>query len=78
MKLTASWDKAFQAAALGRLGSGGDNGSIQIDLTYPLRKLSNGNVDMFLQLQWFSGYGESLITYDEYTDALRIGFGLVR
>lgn len=78
LRVSAGWADGFQAAAIGRLGSGGDKGSIQIDLTYPLRALGDGNFDLYLQLQWFSGYGESLITYDEYSDALRIGIGFVR
>ncbi len=76
--VTAGWLDGLQAAALGRIGSGGKGGSFQLDLTYPLRTIGDGNFDMYLQLQWFSGYGESLITYDEYTDALRIGIGFVR
>lgn len=78
LRVSAGWADGFQAAAIGRLGSGGDKGSIQIDLTYPLRALGGGNFDLYLQVQWFSGYGESLITYDQYTDALRIGIGFVR
>lgn len=78
LRVSAGWAGGFQAAAIGRLGSGGDHGSIQVDLTYPLRAFGDGNFDLFLQLQWFSGYGESLITYDEYTDALRFGIGFVR
>jgi outer membrane phospholipase A len=78
LRVTAGWADGFQAAATGRLGSDGDHGSLQFDLTYPLRALGDGNLDLYLQVQWFSGYGESLITYDEYTDALRIGIGLVR
>lgn len=78
LRVSAGWAEGFQAAATGRLGADGDRGSIQVDLTYPLRALGDGNFDLYLQLQWFSGYGESLITYDEYTDALRIGIGFVR
>lgn len=76
--LSAGWSDGFKAAAIARIGSGGDYGSIQIDLTYPLSSAGEGNFDLYLQLQWFSGYGESLITYDEYTDALRFGIGFVR
>lgn len=78
LRVSAGWSDGFEAAAIGRLGSGGGKGSIQIDLTYPLRALGDGNFDLYLQLQWFSGYGESLITYDQYSDALRIGIGFVR
>lgn len=76
--VSAGWADGFKAAAIGRLGKGGEYGSIQLDLTYPLSSAGEGNFDLYLQLQWFSGYGESLITYDEYTDALRFGIGFVR
>jgi len=78
LRVTAGWANGFQAAGIGRLGKSGEHGSIQVDLTFPMRAIGNGNFDLYLQLQWFSGYGESLITYDEYTDALRIGIGFVR
>lgn len=78
LKVTTGYIDGLQLTALGRLGSGGENGSIQLDLTYPLRAIGKGNFDMYLQLQYFAGYGESLITYNEYTDALRIGIGFVR
>lgn len=78
LRISTGWADGFQASALGRLGAGGEHGSMQFDLTYPLRAIGDGNFDLYLQMQWFSGYGESLITYDEYTDSLRIGLGLVR
>lgn len=78
LRVTAGWANGFQAAAIGRLGKGGEYGSVQLDLTFPMRAIGDGNFDLYLQLQWFSGYGESLITYDRYTDALRLGIGFVR
>ena len=78
LRVSARWARGFQAAAIARLGSDGDQGSLQVDLTYPLRALGDGNFDLFLQLQWFSGYGESLISYDRDSDALRVGIAFVR
>ena len=54
-----------------------DHASYQIDLSVPLR-LRRVNIETFLLIQYFSGYGESLRAYDVKSDALRVGLGLVR
>jgi outer membrane phospholipase A len=61
----------------GRMGKSFDRFSTQLDLTIPVR---NKVVDFatYLTLQYFNGYGESLRTYDQRTETLRVGFSLVR
>lgn len=54
-----------------------DHGTYQLDLTWPL-KTNLLKVEAFLQAQYFHGYGESLRSYNQKSDALRIGLGLVR
>lgn len=60
------------------LGWAEKGGSFQLDLTYPLRKILFGNIDLYLQLQYVSRLAESLINYKERTEALRFGFAIVR
>ncbi len=51
----------------------------QFDLSYPLRRSVFSGVGAFVQLQYLSGYGETLLDYDQYSDPqVRIGFSLVR
>ena len=68
----------LQLAAIGRIGSDFDKGSAQLDLTYPLTKIFHGNIDMMLDAQYFIGYGDTLLTYNQYRQVFRIGLALVR
>ncbi len=51
----------------------------QFDLSYPLRRSVFSGVGAFAHLQYLSGYGETLLGYDERRDPqVRIGVSLVR
>ncbi len=52
--------------------------SIQLDLTYPMARLLGKSLNFYLQAQYFSGYAETLIRYNERNDAFRLGFSIVR
>jgi outer membrane phospholipase A len=65
-----------QLSTLLRAGKDFDRGSAQFDLTIPLWDIVRS--PLFLQVQYFNGYGESLLNYNQREDQFRIGFGLFR
>lgn len=61
-----------------RVGSGGHTGK-QIDLSVPFRKPLFARTGGFLYFQLFSGYGETLLDYNQRHPAqLRVGVSIVR
>ena len=61
-----------------RTGTSG-YGSIQLDISAPLRKPLFARTGGFLHVQMFSGYGESLLDYNVRSPfQLRIGFSIIR
>ena len=57
---------------------GDKGGTVQLDLSYPVTELFGKNLNFYLQAQYFNGYAESLIYYNERHDAFRLGFAIVR
>jgi outer membrane phospholipase A len=78
LKMVFGQREGLQLAAIGRIGSHADKGSLELDLTYPLRPLLGNNVDMFLHAQYFTGYGESLLLYNDADNTFRLGVSLIR
>lgn len=63
--------------AVVRKGERSDYGSIEANISYPLSKLSKGDLTGWLMLQYFGGYGESLIDYNKKLDSqLRLGIAI--
>jgi phospholipase A1/A2 len=63
--------------ALLRKGERSDYGSAELNLSYPLSKLSSGDLTGWLMLQYFNGYGESLLDYNRKLDSqLRLGISV--
>ena len=52
--------------------------SVQLDLTYSMTRVLGKSLNFYLQAQYFSGYAETLIHYNERHDAFRLGFSIVR
>jgi outer membrane phospholipase A len=61
-----------------RKGTGSGKGSIQIDFTYPMEKIFSGSLNLYFQVQFYSGYAETLLYYDEDYTFLRAGFAVHR
>lgn len=64
---------------IARKGTDTDKGSVEVDFSYPLRWVSLGNLNGYLHLQYFYGYGETILSYDlRFDPQYRIGLMLVR
>ena len=72
------WADSVQLAVIGTIGDGFHHGSAQLDLTYPLYRFGGRNLSVYLDLQYFTGYGESLLNYNERSSIFRAGFSLWR
>lgn len=60
-----------------RRGTRRDYGSVELNASYPLSKLSSGDLTGWLMLQYFGGYGESLLEFDRKLDAqFRLGIAI--
>lgn len=60
-----------------RKGTRSDYGSVELNASYPLSKLSGGDLTGWLLLQYFNGYGESLLDYNRKLDSqLRLGIAI--
>ncbi len=60
-----------------RKGTRSDFGSVELSASYPLSKLSGGDLTGWVMLQYFNGYGESLLDYNRKLDSqLRLGIAI--
>ncbi len=71
------WKRGLQLSALSRMGKDGNHPGLQLDLTYPTMRFF-GSFSLYLDVQYFTGYGESLLGYKQKSDELRVGFALFR
>jgi len=69
----------LQFASTLRKGTRSEAYSFQLDVSYPLKKPTFGNLGGYLHLQYFNGYGESLIDYNRHVlPQIRIGLMITR
>lgn len=60
----------------GFVGTG--RGSSEFNVSYPLNHHIIDSLNLYLHAQLFTGYGESLLDFDQRKTALRAGFSIVR
>jgi outer membrane phospholipase A len=77
LRAVVGWQRGLQLSALGRMGKDADHGGLQLDLTYPMMKIF-GSFSLYLDAQYFTGYGESLLEYNQRSEAFRAGFAIYR
>jgi phospholipase A1/A2 len=73
------WDSGdnWLLTVLGRWGTA-HKGSVQLDLARRMRDLRIGSVSGYFYAQYFNGYGEDLLSYNQrHTAQLRFGFAIV-
>ncbi len=70
---------AWQLSTDVRVGSETDHRTLQVNLSYPMTRLLLGSFDGYVMLQYFNGYGESLLDYDNRRKSqVRLGFMITR
>jgi outer membrane phospholipase A len=77
LSLVLGKNDRWQVAVTGRIGKVSDRRTIQVDFTHPI-SLPVVRFGTYLHVQYFSGYGESLRSYDQKSHAWRAGFAFVR
>lgn len=70
--------KADRLVVDGNFGWAAEGPSAQVDLTLPLHAIFFDHLDLYLQVQYVNSLAESLLDYTNRTEALRIGFAIVR
>jgi len=71
-------DDGWLFSSILRRGKSG-YGSVQMDASYPLRKPFFADTGGFVHLQYFNGYGETILDYNQRrTPQFRVGFSIVR
>jgi phospholipase A1 len=55
-----------------------EGASIELDLTYPLNQFIFKNLNLYFQAQYVNALAESLLNFRDRTEAVRLGFAIVR
>jgi phospholipase A1 len=71
-------DDGFRLTATSRLNFGTGKGAVDAELSYPLDRLVETGLNVYLFGQAFAGYGENLLDYDRRTNRVRVGIAFIR
>ncbi len=55
-----------------------EGGSMELDLTYPLHRFIFKNLNLYFQAQYVNALADSLLNFRDRTEAVRLGFAIVR
>lgn len=78
VRATVGWEDNVMLSAYVRVGDSFERANLTLDATYPLSKLPFGTFAGYFHVQYFTGYGESLLDYDVRSETVRVGFSLWR
>ncbi|BBC73453.1 phospholipase [Altererythrobacter sp. B11] len=71
-------DEGFRLTANSRFNFSTGKGSVDAELSYPLDRIVDTPLNLYLFGQAFAGYGENLLDYNRQQTRLRFGFAIVR
>lgn len=80
LQLRAGYGKGLQVSSTLRRGVEAHYGSVQVDVTYPLRRIFfMDDLGGYLHVQYFNGWGESLLDYNrKLPSQIRVGIMILR
>jgi phospholipase A1/A2 len=71
-------DNGFRLTTSSRLNFSSGKGAIDAELSYPLDRIVDTDLNVYVFGQGFAGYGENLLDYNRSTTRLRVGVSIVR
>jgi outer membrane phospholipase A len=75
--LTLERHESWMLSTTLRKGMSAYKGSVQVDFAYPMDRLFNAAPHLYLHVQYFAGYGETILDYDDKASSqLRLGIML--
>jgi phospholipase A1/A2 len=74
VELKGGWEK-YQLGTKVQIGDTGQHAGVQVDLSGPI--LRRYGFMPYFHIQYWNGYGETLLGYNKYTQSVRFGIGLI-
>lgn len=71
-------DDGLRLTATTRLNPSSGKGSINSEISYPMDRIIDTPLNLYIFGQGFAGYGENLLDYNRKTTRFRVGIGIVR
>ncbi len=78
LRVVAGWERSLLFTSMLHAADGLRHGSAELGLSYPLFGIPALSSSAFLYAQYFTGYGESLLSYNQRSSIFRVGFSLFR